>query len=182
MIEFHKNNWIYPKQTGRTLEWHLSKEAQKKILQTKLNKLKINSKLAKANLELGNNPYVALSGGIDSQAACLLLMNAGRQFTAVIAVYENGFNMEDVLSAKNFCDKFKIKYVEIEINVLSFLTSKLNEYSCKYSCPSPQITIHLAFFEMVYNILDASCIICGGNAPYLRSGMWTFGSSKSQIA
>jgi hypothetical protein len=182
MNNFYQDDWISPIISGQNIEWHLSKKAQEKILSTELIKLQVNSKLSITNLNLGDNPYVALSGGVDSQAACLLLKNAGRLFKAAIAVFGNNFNKEDVLSAKNFCYKHKIEYVEIEIDVLSFLTSELVSYSTKYSCPSPQISVHLKFFELLIQIFKPTCIIAGGNSPYLCNGSWTFGSSRSQSA
>ena len=53
------------------------------------------------------NPLVCLSGGYDSQFACLLLKQAGIKFTAV--TYEsmwglNLVNAPDVSMSRNFCD------------------------------------------------------------------------------
>ena len=133
-------------------------------------------------LRLGDNPIVALSGGIDSQAVCLALRDAGIKFKIAIMEFNDGLNSHDVDSAKNFCTIKGFEYIIIPHDILSFLKNDLSLYVEKYQCPSPQITSHLRLFEILKDDHAASSIICGGNAPFIWKDIWCFGSTRSQTA
>lgn len=183
-----ENEWLYPTLEYRTLVWRLSSESENRIRQEhnswtdellRSNLLESTFRLGKT---LGDNVFVALSGGIDSQVACLSLQQAGVNFTAVILVFDSNFNKPDVSSAMNFCNVNNIKYVTIDIDIMKFLTKELSTYVYKYQCPSPQISAHMWFYEQVIKTYNPSTIVCGGNVPYLHNGDWSFWSSRAQSA
>ena len=131
----------------------------------------------------GNNIYVGVSGGVDSQAACLLLMKAEIPFTAAIMVFNDGLNDNDVSTALNFCKVYNINYITIDLNILEFLKTDLPKFVEKYECPSPQLTAHLWLCDELRLKFNASTVIFGGNTPRLTSNLiWEFNSTRSQSA
>jgi hypothetical protein len=183
-----ENEWLYPTIQFPNLIWKLSQDAENRIRQEhnswtderlKSNLLESTFRLGKT---LGDNIFVSLSGGIDSQTACLALQQSGISFTAVILVFDENFNEPDVSSAINFCNVNNIKYVTIDIDIMKFLTRELIQYADKYQCPSPQISTHLWFYEQVIKHYNPSSIVCGGNVPYLHNGGWVYWSSRAQSA
>ena len=117
------------------------------------------------------NPLVCLSGGYDSQFMCLLLKQAGINFSAIS--YEsmwgvNVVNSPDVGIATNFCKKHNIEHEIIQLDLKDFLDSELYiEYGKKYKTGSPQVACHLYFLDQI----DYSnrSIIMGGDFPTIRA-------------
>lgn len=134
-----------------------------------------------SQMDLGTNPYVSLSGGVDSQAVCLLMKKAGRKFKIGIMEYENGFNDMDVEAAINFCNKHKFEYTLFKFDVIQFLTRDLSQYVERYECPSPQFCVHFKFYEMLIE-QGATSILAGGNAPYFYQDHITYPTTRSQNA
>lgn len=147
-------------------------------LQLDLNNLLLTLKIKKTDKELIDlsiekiseykNPLVCLSGGYDSQFACLLLKQAGIKFTAV--TYEslwgvNLVNAPDVGVAKNFCKKHNIEHEIVQLDFKNFLDSELYlEYALKYKTSSPQLAFHFYFLEQID--FENKSIIMGGDFPY----------------
>jgi hypothetical protein len=178
------NEWLFPSlEELNTITWRVSEDAQARILAADYSVSELISKQRQAVVgmknELGDNPFVALSGGIDSQAACLILKQCGVPFTAAIMEFNDELNKHDVESAKAFCSMFAIPYVTINFNILEFLSRSLASYVEKYDCPSPQLTAHCRLFEMIIEQHSPSSIIAGGNPPCIRDGKWEFISSRS---
>ena len=113
------------------------------------------------------NPLVCLSGGYDSQFMCLLLKQAGIEFTAV--TYEtmwglNVINSPDAYMAQNFAKKHDIPLQLIKLDFKTFLESEQYlEYAIKYHTSSPQIAYHLYFLDQI-DYTDRS-IVMGGDIP-----------------
>jgi hypothetical protein len=178
------DDWIYPTfEQLNKIEWKLSANAQLEILGAdySLDTLHMYQILGTQRIasRLGNNPFVALSGGVDSQAACLLLKESGVKFTAAIMEFRDGLNDQDVSSALNFCEVHSIPFVVVSFDILRFLTRDLQKYVKKYQCPSPQLSAHCAFYELLIEKYSPSTIICGGNPPCIRDGKWEFISNRS---
>lgn len=133
-------------------------------------------------MPLGAAPWVSLSGGVDSQAACLLMHQAGINFEIAILEFNDGFNSMDTSSAIEFCDEHGFKYNIFKLDILNFLTRELNTYVTRYECPSPQFSAHFKFFETLMAAKSPTSIICGGNTPFMQGGNWVFNTSRSQNA
>ena len=183
-----ENDWLVPIEHSsiQRIEWQLSVQAQRRIrgMVDVLYGHMIESRrsaVVRLGERLGSNPVVALSGGIDSQAACLSLMDAGVAFTVAILVFEDGFNLHDVQSAYDFCIRYDLPHVEVRLDIMKFLGRGMGSYVVKYDCPSPQITAHLWFYEQLIE-MGASSIVCGGNPPYYRQDEIAFVSTRSQTA
>jgi hypothetical protein len=148
------------------------------------SKLRDNFNLAVNRLcsQLGDNIYVALSGGIDSQVACLSLRQNNINFTAGIMVFANEFNSMDYEHAILFCIKNNIPYVTVTIDLINFLVNSLSSYVDLYQCPSPQISTHFYFYNKLRELYHPSAIICGGTNIRLVNGSWAYGLSRSQTA
>jgi hypothetical protein len=135
--------------------------------------------------ELGDNPVVALSGGIDSQMACLALKKVGAKFSAAIMKFNDDWNYQDVLNAEYFCSVNGIQYTTYELQIFDFLQIELKDYVKKYMCPSPQLCCHHWLLEQINND-GASGILLGGDAPTveIENGIprWDFAASRSQAS
>ena len=184
-----ENEWLYPTLTDNTsLVWKISEETERRIKQEHIS---WTDELLRSNLlestfrlgqSLGDNIFVSLSGGSDSQCACLALQQAGVPFTAAILVFDSDFNKVDVDSAVNFCKVYNIKYITHDIDIMGFLAKELPIFVDRYQCPSPQISTHLWFYEQLIKNYNPSSIVCGGTTPYLRENTWSYGSTRSQSA
>jgi|TARA_R110002153_G_scaffold7421_3_gene33398 hypothetical protein len=113
------------------------------------------------------NPIVCLSGGYDSQFMCLLLKQAGIDFTAV--TYEsmwglNVINSADTTMAIKFAEKHNIELDIITLDFKNFLETELHvKYAKQYSTTSPQIAFHLYFLDQI-DYINRS-IVMGGDIP-----------------
>ena len=184
-----ENEWMYPTLTNNVaLVWKISEEAEHRIKQEHIS---WTDELLRSNLlestfrlgrSLGDNILVSLSGGSDSQCACLALQQAGVPFTAAILVFDNDFNKVDVDSAVNFCKVYNIKYITHDIDIMGFLAKELPIFVDRYQCPSPQISTHLWFYEQLIKNYNTSSIVCGGHSPYITKNLWSYGSTRSQSA
>ena len=184
-----ENEWMYPTLVNNKLfVWKINEEAERRIKQEhsfwtdellRSNLLESTFQLGRS---LGDNIFVALSGGSDSQCACLALQQAGVSFTAAILKFDSDFNKVDVDSAVNFCETYNIKYITHDIDIMGFLAKELPIFVDRYQCPSPQISTHLWFYEQLIKNYNPSSIVCGGHAPYIRKDIWSFGSTRSQSA
>jgi hypothetical protein len=148
-----------------------------------MSSLKSNYINAVHNLKhnLGDNIYVALSGGMDSQATCLSFLDAGIKFKAITMVMSNNFNEPDVKSAVRFANQFNVPHSFIQVDILRFLKSDLHDYSKKYSCPSPQFCTLFYFFESILK-LNPSSLIIGGSFPGYTGSSWNYNLSTAQIS
>lgn len=177
-------NWLSPTlEPINNLVWRFSTNAQLQLFTVNESLTELKSRqlasIQRLSASLGDNIVVALSGGIDSQATCLLLQRAEVKFMAVIMCFPDDLNSHDVSSAVKFCETHGITYQLIDFDILTFLTRELREYVEKYDCPSPQLSAHCRFYEQLIADLTPSAIICGGNPPSLRDGKWEFVSNRS---
>lgn len=166
--------------------WQLSEQAENRIRQEhsswtaeslRSNLLESTYLLGKS---IGDNILVALSGGVDSQVACLALKQAGIPFTAAILVFNDELNKADVNSATNFCSVNDIKYLTVDVDIMNFLGRDLPTYVDRYQCPSPQISSHLWFYEQLIKNYSPSSIVCGGNTLYMVDNRWQYSSTRAQ--
>lgn len=116
---------------------------------------------------------VGLSGGSDSQMACLSFITAGIPIKAVILVMKNYedkvVNDHDIKNAYAFCEKYNIEYINFELNVDEFYTGKGKEYAAKYGFTGVHTIIQCATMDFVCN--DYCYIMAGGDvvfAPYKK--------------
>jgi hypothetical protein len=134
-----ENEWLYPTLTDNvSLVWRISEKAESRIKQEhsywtdellRSNLLESTFRLGRS---LGDNIFVALSGGSDSQCACLALQQADVSFTAAILKFDSDFNKVDVDSAVNFCKVYNIKYITLDIDIMRFLAKELPIFVDRY--------------------------------------------------
>lgn len=184
-----ENEWMHSTVIDNTfLLWEMSEESERRIKQEhslwtdELLRSNLLESTFRLGQSLGDNIFVSLSGGADSQCACLALQQAGVPFTAAILVFDNDFNKVDVDSAVNFCKVYNIKYITHDIDIMEFLAKELPIFVDRYQCPSPQISTHLWFYEQLIKNYNPSSIVCGGHAPYITENLWSYGSTRSQSA
>jgi len=188
MFSDYEDHWFLVDETAEAINYSFSKKTNQKILTDykdwTLPTLKKNFNYALERLKnhVGENVYVALSGGIDSQFVCLCLKKANIPFRAITMVMDNDFNKPDVNSARKFCKKHNILHEEINVNIIKFLTTKLIDYSNTYECPSPQFCSHFFFYEQILD-KNPSCLLLGGFYPFINNDdKWDYNLTKAQIS
>lgn len=184
-MEYYEQNWLthLPASATATAQWVITQNAVDVLMSTTRDNVSIQSMIAATKrMPLGINPFVMLSGGVDSQAACILLRLANIPFTAAILRFNGGFNDMDVNSAVSFCNKHNINYIIQHLNITKFLTTELSRTSKLYECPSPQFCAHFKFFSDIVTRYSPSCLICGGTAPYFEQNKLCFKLTRSQSA
>lgn len=91
----------------------------------------------KAMAATTNKPIVVgLSGGSDSQLACISLMEAQIPFEVVISRYTIGamsVNLHDISVAYEFCKKYNIRYNEITLDIDQFYRTRAIELARRYN-------------------------------------------------
>jgi hypothetical protein len=147
--------------------------------QNSLSEYRIQAAIASAKL-LGNNPVLCLSGGIDSQAMIHCWKEAGLKFDVAILVFNNDLNSHDVEIARTFCRKNDIEPVELNINVIEYLTREHYEQAEKYHCTSPHFSTHYKMFDMLRD-MGYTGICCGGQAFAKDETVWGPCLSAAQI-
>lgn len=188
MISDYENDWLFSKFNNyqQIINYEFSTETCNKIRNLHehytYHELFLNFKNSIQSIieSQGDKIYVALSGGSDSQATCLLLKQINVKFTAVILVFNNKLNDHDSDHAINFCKINDIPYETITVDILKFLTKELHIYIDRYRLSSPQISMHFKFFEIVYDKFRPDILICGGNTPYMIDSVLQYGPTHSQ--
>lgn len=114
---------------------------------------------------------VGLSGGSDSQMACLSFITAGIPIKVVILnMLDNHgklVNDHDIKNAYAFCEKYNIEYINFELNVDEFYATTGKEYAKKYGFTGVHTIIQCATMDFVGK--DYCYIMAGGDivfAPY----------------
>lgn len=140
---------------------------------------RINASVSAASV-LGNNPVLCLSGGIDSQAMIQCWKEAGLKFDVAILVFNDNLNSHDTEMARLFCKKYNIEPVEININVIKYLTREHYVQAEKYHCTSPHFSTHYKMFDMLKD-MGYTGICCGGQAFAKDETTWGPCLSAAQI-
>lgn len=130
--------------------------------QETLRQYRIDAALSAAD-QLGDNPVLCLSGGIDSQAMIQCWAEADLKFDVAIGVFNNNLNTQDTEHAKLFCKKFGITPIEVEIDVVTFLSRDNLSFGEKYRCTSPHFNTHYYMFDKLRG-MGYTGICCGGTA------------------
>jgi hypothetical protein len=124
---------------------------------------------AKLIAEKATKPIlIGLSGGGDSQMACISFREAGVPFKVIIvSLYDVNWtiiNEEDTSTAYEFCKKFDIEYVEQHINLDYFYKGDGATYAEKYGITNNHTIVQLGVMDYV---CDEYCyIMAGGDLIY----------------
>lgn len=130
--------------------------------------------------QLGDNPVLCLSGGIDSQAMIQAWVEAGIKFDTAIGVFNNGLNAQDSDHALMFCREVGIDPIIVDIDVVNFLTRDNRMYGEKYRCTSPHFITHYKMFDMLQD-MGYTGICTGGNAFAKGADGWGPAPSPAQM-
>lgn len=111
-------------------------------------------KAAEAIANKASKPIiVGLSGGSDSQMACLSFKEANIPFSALICKYRysNGeiVNSHDIVTAFEFCKLHSIPYMELEIDIDNFFKTRARELAKKYCMPKVETIIQTMAMDYV---------------------------------
>lgn len=122
--------------------------------------------------DMYDNPYLAFSGGIDSQAMLFAFIETKRNFRIIIFRYVNNkngvvFNSEDYNGALEIVKSLGLsdKMTVLDIDLDHFYTSGLHQsYAERYLCTSPQLTVHMHCLS-----LFSDPIVMSWNIPNIYS-------------
>ena len=108
---------------------------------------------------------IGLSGGSDSQMACLSFRDAGVPFKVIIVkyCYANGdvVNQHDISVAYEFCKKFNIEYLELAVDIDAFFRGRGAELARKYCMPKVETIIQTMAMDHVGK--DYCFVMAGGD-------------------
>jgi len=105
--------------------------------------------------------YVAVSGGIDSQATAWAWKLSGVPHTLVSFKYDIDYNEHDLHTLKEFTEKYGLKVEYINLSLFDFFEERMESYAIRYNCDSPHICTHMLYRE---TIKDGTLIYSGGPA------------------
>lgn len=116
---------------------------------------------------------IGLSGGSDSQMACLAFREAEIPFKVVIlSMFDNEGNIvndHDIKTAYAFCEKYNIEYIIFPLNIDEFYQTKGAEYAAKYGLTGVHTIIQCATMDFICP--DYCYIMAGGDVvmvPYKK--------------
>lgn len=186
-FEPFKNDWLYYGDLfdsySQTLEYRTALDTEffesLRFDQETLRQYRIDAALSSSK-QLGANPVLCLSGGIDSQAMVQAWKEAGLKFDVAIGVFSDNLNIQDVDHARLFCKKHNITPIEVNIDVVSFLTRESVLFGEKYRCTSPHFNTHYKLFDMLREI-GYTGICCGGTAFAKGKDNWGPVPSPAQM-
>jgi len=120
---------------------------------------------------LGSNPALCISGGIDSQAMLHSFIESGVIFTAYAFVFNDDLNLHDITFARNYCTEHNVKLQEIPFDVISFLTRENYDYGITYKSTSPHFNVHYKFCDILFD-KGHTGVCFGGCTPYYSKKYW----------
>lgn len=105
---------------------------------------------------------VMYSGGLDSEIALRCLLEVGADVTCIVSKYNyrgtNHINSYDTDYAFDFIKKNGLKVIEVEIDIIDFLTYKYPVLADKFKCNSPTWLLH----THVLSMFPEYHVVCGG--------------------
>jgi hypothetical protein len=188
LFEPHKDNWLtFPNPADcrhlinldYTINLPTNFFSDLKFDTDSLLQYRINAAVSAASV-LGSNPVLCFSGGIDSQAMIQCWQEAGLKFDVAILVFNNNLNSHDTEIARLFCRKNNIVPIEININVIEYLTREHHSNAEKYHCTSPHFSTHYKMFDILRD-MGYTGICCGGQAFAKDEKTWGPCLSAAQL-
>lgn len=176
MQKFH-NDWLQPEYKDNVLFWKLNLSPEQ-ILSVDVDSLYDYSIEAAESMDLGENPAICFSGGIDSQIMLQCFLRSSVKFNVIIMRFEDDLNLHDIKTATEFCSKHNISYTFLDLNVIDFLENELPSFANQYNVSSPQFATHFKMFLMLKE-LGYTSAIAAGNPPSRTDKGW-FRPGKEQ--
>ena len=93
--------------------------------------------------------WLFFSGGIDSEFMVQSFLHAKIPFKIAILEFKDNFNSDDVMFAKDFCDKHGLKYYIFKLDVVKWWQESLLDYALPNQCVSPQYPVMWWLVEQV---------------------------------
>lgn len=116
---------------------------------------------------LGDKIALCFSGGVDSQCMVQAFAECEVNFDVYTLVFKNNLNIQDVKSARNYCNKNNIKLNEIELDVVRFLTFENYDYGIKYKSASPHFNTHYKLYDILADMGYTG--VCSGGHPLAKN-------------
>lgn len=148
--------WTNPSRIGNNLYCNFSKSDKIKNLSP------LEASFFTINYITNNypEPYTLyLSGGVDSQAMLYAWKISGVPFDTFSAIYNNHFNIHDLMHLKIFAKYHNITIKFKDFDVINFLEKEHDSYANRFFCGSPQITT----FMKLADLTRMGTVIMSGN-------------------
>jgi hypothetical protein len=163
-MEYTKDNYLYGTGSGET--WHVNIDPPKKKVRTYFEETIEATEYVYTNKT--GKFTVLLSGGLDSQYVCEILLRLGMEFDVVIIELKDrsgqNYNEHDFKWAYEFCRSKNIIPKTFELNFDKFVESgRIVEIAESVSCCSPIVCTCLHVIEQIDGF-----ILMGNDPPYLR--------------
>jgi hypothetical protein len=142
MFEYTKDNHHAWSIDGVDFAWHTGPDHLFDARHGKVNpsqvfdfRTEVNKTVECIRASVSDEIFVTFSGGIDGEVICRSFIECGYKVTPLTYVYKYGVNEYDVGYARDFCKKFDIKGIEIEIDIMDFWHNQVDLYCEKYMLP-----------------------------------------------
>lgn len=139
-------------------------------------KLAVNNALE----QVGDNPAIMLSGGIDSQAMVSVFIQAGHTVKPVIIRYP-GFNDYDVMYAIKFCSKHNLEYNLIDFDAYRFILRESVSFGRSFNLRSPQFATHAKVCDILKGKGYTGALFGGSTIHHQPVHGIMFGMSSAQL-
>jgi hypothetical protein len=108
------------------------------------------SLIAEEAKKQGQELWLCLSGGVDSECMARAFLDAGVLFRVAILRFEDGLNEFDIKDALRFCEENGVTFRIFDLDILDFFESgRYLYYAEKYRCRSPQLAAHHFLLEQI---------------------------------
>jgi len=101
--------------------------------------------------------FVLLSGGVDSEIVARSFFELSIPITCVIGRFNDGMNDHDIRYAFKFCERYRIPYIIIDVDIEKLWKEDLYNYASVTRCISPQLILPMWLSDQVdgYTIIGA---------------------------
>jgi hypothetical protein len=163
-MEYTKDNYLYGTGSGDT--WYVNIDPPKRRVKTYFQETIEAVEYVYANKT--GKFTVLLSGGLDSQYVCEILLKLKIDFDVIIIELKDknnqSYNQHDYIWAYEFCQSRNLKFKTHIVNFDSLVESgKLIDIATPIKCCSPVVCTLLSVVENIDGF-----ILLGNDPPYLR--------------
>jgi asparagine synthetase B (glutamine-hydrolysing) len=122
------------------------------------------NKISDFSKKQNKNPIILFSGGLDSEIVVRAFLESGRKFEIVTNRFLNGKNSHEIDNVKNFCLRFNLKPIYIDIDIENWLVSEQALFMAEESkCSRAEMLPTLKLLDDVYFQMNGIPVLGNGD-------------------
>lgn len=115
------------------------------------------------SLEIEREPYIFLSGGLDSEVVVKAFMNAGLDFKTISFRYKDGLSSHEEYYINRFVNDNALDHSYYDIDPLWLLSSEAMDFCYQSTCIRSEMLPHMKLMMHVWNDLNGLPILGNGD-------------------